>query len=176
MGELDAHYAAGRLSYEDYQHRLAGIQSADVQAQLAPFFRDLPPLVSEGAALDIQRLPVNTYTEVEIADARQRARHTRLGVFTLSVLGGWGLAAATSISLFWLIPATVFVLLYIMKVGPDSWHAPSPRQLAAQRRQNLKMLQSAEIAQRKQARRMQQEELKDSAVQFAQRSIERFNR
>ncbi|MDO4929186.1 MAG: DUF1707 domain-containing protein [Corynebacterium sp.] len=174
MGELDAHYAAGRLGYEDYQERLDVVRQASYQGDIQDIFRDLPPMDVSVAPVDVARLPENTYTVVEIADARRKAQHTRGGLFALSTLAGIGLMAGFNNPLFFLLPAVVFILLYVMKVGPDRWHTPSPRQLAAQRRQTQRMLHSAELEQRRQARKLRQEELKDAALEIAQRSVKRI--
>lgn len=101
----------------------------------------------------------------------------RLGLLLSTVIGSGGLAIAfaeawaNSAVLLLLIPL-VFVLLYVMKVGPQSWYEPSPEQLERQRFRELKMQQRAQQEQWKFERKQRTHQLTTSAMNFAQK---RFN-
>lgn len=50
VSALGEHYAAGRLTQEEYDERSGAAWSARTNAQLWPLFADLPPLVAPGTA------------------------------------------------------------------------------------------------------------------------------
>ena len=95
------------------------------------------------------------------------------------VLGGLGAEILAGVC-FLLIP-TLFVLLYVMKVGPDEWHTPSLRQLERNRRElvrakqlEIEASQAYEQAQRKLERKAQIDRLTDDALNMAQQTMNRF--
>ena len=82
-----------------------------------------------------------------------------------------------------LIIPTLFILLYVMKVGPDSWYTPSLRQLEQQRRQEIKMrqleIESAKAHQQalmRSQRKDQMNQLKSDALDAAQNTLNRFRK
>ena len=123
------------------------------------------------------------YTSGEIASARKNGQNMRLGLLALgSVLSfGAGIVLAETVANAWgVLPVIVipvlFILLYVMKVGPDDWYTPSPEQL---RRQQLKEIQAArrlEEEQRKALRAAQRDQITGDAMDFAMRQLGRFNK
>ena len=74
-------------------------------------------------------------------------------------------------------------LLYVMKVGPDSWYTPSLRQLEQQRRQEIKRrqleIESAKAHQQammRVQRKDQFNQLTSDALDVAQNTINRFRK
>ncbi len=72
--------------------------------------------------------------------------------------------AIAGIALLIAVPI-IWILLYVMKVGPDSWHAPSLRQLERMRKREIE-------AQRKD----KWSQLSDEALGLAQRQLSRWNK
>ena len=78
---------------------------------------------------------------------------------------------------------TVWLLLYVMKVGPDSWYTPSIRQLERRRRELIRVQQleieasrAREIAEQRVQRRQQVNQLTNDAINVAQSTVNRFKR
>ena len=96
-------------------------------------------------------------------------------------VGALGLTALHPI--FLLAIPTLFILLYVMKVGPDSWYTPSLRQLESQRRKEIKMrqleIESAKAHQQalmRSQRKDQMNQLKSDALDAAQNTLNRFRK
>ena len=90
-------------------------------------------------------------------------------------------AALTGTGLLFLISA-LWILLYVAKVGPESWHRPSLRQIERQRMRELKAATAEERAQTRaleQAqwaeRRRQASEITGDAMNLAKRKLEQWN-
>jgi len=73
-------------------------------------------------------------------------------------------------------------MLYVAKVGPESWHRPSPRQIERQRMRELKAAGAEERAQmraleqaRWAERRRQASEITGDAMNLAKRKLEQWN-
>ena len=73
-------------------------------------------------------------------------------------------------------------MLYVAKVGPESWHRPSPRQIERQRMSELKAATAEERAQTRaleQAqwaeRRRQASEITGNAMNLAKRKLDEWN-
>ena len=187
---LSVAFGEGRLSMDEFDRRCAAVAKAEYSPDLMALFQDLPqkPGQCQVPAPQVQNSPVYTSKDIELA--RRRGRNVRGGLMGLSTIASlafigvfaeMGADALATLSL--LIIPTVFILLYVMKVGPDSWYAPSVRQIQRAQRQAVKMQQlelqsqqAAEIAMRKQQQRQQMDQLKNDALNIAQQTMQRFNK
>lgn len=179
----------GRLTMGEFDDRCARVAKAQTHADLAPILSDLPATADPSAQT---RAPheVSMYSQAEIMQARRAGKRTRAGIFWLGTIGSIGLVALTGaaglemlsgISL--LIIPTLFILLYVMRVGPDSWYMPSLRQLEMQRRQELKARQleiEAAKAQQQALVRAQRHDqfnqITTDALDVAHQTVNRFRR
>lgn len=166
----------GRLDSDEFNRRCEQVEVATTRRDLVPLFLDLPEQQH-------QEVAEQTFTRSEIERARANGKNTRLGIFFLgsmaSFAGAVGLATATGTgtwTLLLLIIPALFTLLYIMKAGPDSWYAPSPRQLERQRFRELQTARKMEEERRKAERNVQRDQLTGDAMDFAQRALNRFNK
>ncbi|WKD58255.1 hypothetical protein CAPI_08640 [Corynebacterium capitovis DSM 44611] len=176
---------------DEFDQRCSRIAAAQFHSDLAEVFADLPQNpTGVGAVPAPSTGNVAVYTAPEIAAARRSGQHIRAGVFWLGSIGAVGATSLlTAVSgsgapalLLLLIP-TLFILLYVMKVGPNSWYAPSLRQLERHRRQLVKAKQlEIEAANAQQAallrvqRQHQLEQLKSDALDVAQQTMSRFRK
>lgn len=184
VGALSAALAEGRLTMDEFDKRCRGVAAAQLRADLEPLFRDIPqspasPAVYEAAPSG------EVYTAREIALSRKDGQKTRAGLFWLGSIGTVAGALAIpdpaiGVSVLLLIPA-LFVLLYVLKVGPDSWYTPSLRQLERKRRELVRIQQleiaaanAHEEARRRAARKQQMSQLTDDALDAAHRTVKRF--
>lgn len=187
MEALGRAFAEGRLTMDEYDQRCQQISMSQQRAELMPVFQDLPQSIHHESAVG----PM--YSAQEIYEAHRSGRRTRLGLMALTTAGtlagaplliaagGPGFAA-----LYALIPI-VFILLYIMKVGPANWYTPSPRKLERERMRQLRMYQAIESAEQRAAHEARQAqiraqrqqlagELTNEAMGFAKRSIEKLRK
>lgn len=169
MDQLGQHFAAGRLTISEYEDRCAKAADVRYQHDLALLFADLP---STAATVSTNQLQM--YSADEIEAFRRKGSRPREAIMGLTVIGTVALSLFASetvlaVLLLLLIIPAVAVLLYVLKIGPDSWHVPSPQQLERQRSRQLNQLHRYELQQRKAERKLQQEELKNSAVNQVRR-------
>ena len=87
-----------------------------------------------------------------------------------------GAVAAALIPILW-------ILLYVAKVGPSSWHAPSVRQIEKEQLREIRALTAHERAQQKMIeekmwadRRMQAGEITGQAMDLAKRKFSEWNK
>ncbi|WP_293817599.1 DUF1707 domain-containing protein [uncultured Corynebacterium sp.] len=166
---LGEHFADGRLTMIEYEERVQQATAAVSEGELEQIFSDLPKL-------EASRELVPYYSAREIDRQYRSGRNIRLGLLLSTVIGSSALAMlvnsvwANSAILLLLIPL-VFVLLYVMKVGPQSWYDPSPKQLERQRLRELKLQQRAQQAQWKFERKQRTHQLTSSAMKFAQKRL-----
>lgn len=181
MEDLGVHWAAGRLDYEDYEKRLSDVTQAQTRSDISYIFDDLPASAScnQYGALE------KTYTESEIMQARAEGRRTRAGIMTITATMGVGFALALDAPVLLVIIPVVFALLYLLKVGPDSWYMPSRAKLERERIRNNRLelaertreiesrtaIQQAEM---KALRKQRTQELTNTALEFTNESIKRF--
>ena len=187
LSDLDRSEAIARLSYalgegrlnsDEFNRRCDQVGTASTHRDLMPLFHDLPDQQPTRPG-EVEQ----TFTLSEIERARANGKNTRLGIFSLgslvSIAGTVGLTTVTGVSawglLLLIIPA-LFTVLYIMKVGPDSWYAPSPRQLERQQLKELQMARRMEGERRKAERDVIRDQLTGDAMSFAQRTLNRFNK
>lgn len=187
---LSVAFGEGRLTMDEFDRRCAAVAKAEYSPDLMALFQDLPqkPGQCQVPARQTQNAPVYTGEDIELA--RRRGRNVRGGLMGLSTIASLALMGVfaemrvDSLMMFsLLIIPTVFILLYVMKVGPDSWYTPSVRQIQRAQRQAVKMQQlelqsrqAAEIAMRKQLQRQQMDQLKNDALNIAQQTMHRFNK
>lgn len=172
-------YGEGRLDLAEYDRRCDAVAEATIHGDLIPLFRDLPSKNTSAPA--VQSKEVQVYTRGEIEQSRASGQRTRLGIFSL---GSIGTIALTSVAgqpgfpgigaLIFLIIPTLFILLYVMKVGPDSWYTPSPRQLERERLREIQAERRVEEERRKALRSAKLDEISGSAMDLAQRTLERY--
>lgn len=123
---------------EETDERCNAVAGAKTRNELNNLFTDLPQ--SEVAVAGNREM---TFTATEVDNLHKRGARPRAGLLGLttigSVTGAAILATATPFSwaLLALIPV-VFILLYVMKVGPARWYAPSARQLERERMAELR--------------------------------------
>src|SRR5699024_1562820 len=129
---------------------------------LVPVLRDIPAH---------RNTEIKEFSRTDIDKLRADGRKTRLGIALISSLVGITAGpllitsnlAIAGIALLIAVPI-IWILLYVMKVGPDSWHAPSLRQLERMRKREIE-------AQRKD----KWSQLSDEARGLAQRQLSRWN-
>ncbi|AWB84747.1 DUF1707 domain-containing protein [Corynebacterium liangguodongii] len=185
MGALSTALGEGRLTVTEFDERARRVAAAEFQADLEPIFSDIPQAPTAYSPAGGE---VTLYGAGEISAARRDGQKMRAGVFWLGTLGALAGAPALAVAtgsglgylLFLLIP-TLFVLLYMMKVGPDSWYTPSVRQLERRRRELVRIRQleiesarAHEEALRKAARKQQLSALTDDALSAAHHTVKRL--
>ena len=180
----------GRLDMAEFDNRCQAVAEAQTQQDLQPILGDLP--TGRGGGVVDKQVPDDAvlYSQAEIMQARRSGRRTRAGVFWLGTIGSIGLvsifgaAGSTALSgLSLLIIPTLFILLYVMKIGPDSWYTPSLRQLEQQRRQEIKRrqleIEAAQVHQQalmRAQRKDQINQMTNDALNIAQDTVNRFRR
>ncbi|WP_288833354.1 DUF1707 domain-containing protein [uncultured Corynebacterium sp.] len=181
----------GRLTMDEFDSRCEAVARAQFLSDLTPLFDDLPTTASPAAvpALLTPSEPA-LYGADEIRATRRQGQRMRAGVFWLGTLGSFALSgvagAVTSSGLSalpLLIIPTLFILLYVMKVGPDEWYTPSIRQLERRRRELVRVQQleieasrAHEIAAQRAQRRQQVSQLTTDAINVAQQTVSRFKK
>ena len=184
VNDLAQALGEGRLSLDEFEERTDAVMVASTRRELAAVFMDIP--TKAGSELKV-------YSQGEVARAFESTRKPRLATAMVGSLGLFfgaiasfaalsGVTAAlTGTGLLFLIPA-LWILLYVAKVGPESWHRPSLRQIERQRRRELKAATAEERAQMRaleQAqwaeRRRQAGEITGDAMNLAKRKLEQWN-
>lgn len=179
MDDLGAHFAAGRLDMMAYETRLNQVAQATMRSDISELFDDLPAIHSNPYVAE------KFYSESEIARARSEGRRTRAGIFTIATVGTFGAAIAFNAGLLLLIIPTIWAMLYLMKIGPDSWYMPSRAKLERERARDARMeqleatrqIESANAIRRaelKAIRQQRQDELTANALDFADEAIKRL--
>lgn len=180
----------GRLDMAEFDNRCQAVAEAQTQQDLQPILGDLPTGRGGGVVDKQVSDDAVLYSQAEIMQARRSGRRTRAGVFWLGTIGTIGLvsifgaAGSTALSgLSILLIPTLFILLYVMKVGPDSWYTPSLRQLEQQRRQEIKRrqleIEAAQVHQQalmRAQRKDQINQMTNDALNIAQDTVNRFRR
>lgn len=170
---LGSHFAVGRLKLNEYDERIAAAFDASTSAELDELFADLPTLDANA-----ERMPM--YSAAEVERLHEKGRNKKLGVFLLASLGGMAVGTIGTIfneNAFGLIAPFVilaaWVMLYVLKLGPDEWHVPSSKQLNRERMRQLRIEQVYQREQRRLNRREMTGDIADSALRFAR---DRLNR
>lgn len=184
MSALSLALGEGRLTMAEFDERCTAITAANFRTDLDAVFCDLPQTPQQVVA------PVQQYSAQDIELARRNGKRTRLGIFGLSTIASVAgviffdtFHADLFSGLSLLIIPTVFILLYVMKIGPDAWYAPSIRELERNKRQLVRMQQleleasrAHEIAAQKAQRKQQLNQLTGEALNIAQQTVSRFNK
>jgi len=184
MTALGRALGEGRITMDEFDRRCTAVAEAQYHEDLARLFDDLPQTparIEPGSEMTL-------YGAEEIVAARRRGQRTRAGIFWLGTLGAAGATIALSTvselsGLALLVIPTLYILLYVMKVGPDSWYTPSLRQLERRRRELIRVQQleieasrAREIAEQRVQRRQQVNQLTNDAINIAQSTVNRFKR
>lgn len=184
VNDLAQALGEGRLSLDEFEERTDAVMQASTRRELADIFMDIPTKAST---------ELKIYSQGEMERAYQATKKPRLATAMVGSLGLifgsivsfnalTGLTAAmTGTGLLFLIPA-LWIMLYVAKVGPESWHRPSPRQVERQRMRELKAAGALERAQMKaleqakwEERRRQAGEITGDAMNLAKRKLEEWN-
>lgn len=181
MEDLGAHWAAGRLDYEDYEKRIDHVTQAQTRSDISYIFDDLPASNPRNQYGALEK----SYTETEIMQARAEGRRTRAGIMTITTVMSFGFGVALDAPILLVIIPVVFALLYLMKVGPDSWYMPSRAKLErermrsdrlelAERTREIESRTALQQAEMKALRKQRTQELTNTALEFTNESIKRF--
>lgn len=178
MAALGRAFAEGRLALDEYDERVRGVAEARTRGDIEPLFRDLPTgrdLAAYGGGG-----PEKLYSASEIDAVHRHGTRVKAGLLGISVLGSIAatvaLSAVVSSSLSMLallVVPLVWLLLYVMQAGPDSWHVPSP---AAVERRRLRELKTAEKLRRAEQRALEAERLADLRLERRVRTEELTSR
>lgn len=176
LAALGQYYAEGRLSMEETDDRCAAVAGAKTRSDLNELFTDLPQReIATAAGQEI------TYTATEVAALHRRGARPRAGILGLTTIGavtGAGILALSSPfawTLLVLIPV-VFILLYVMKVGPADWYAPSPRQLERERLAELRKEEKLRALEMRARRRELTNDITHKALKAAESTLSRKRR
>ena len=184
VNDLAQALGEGRLSLDEFEERTDAVMQASTRRELADIFMDIPTKAST---------ELKIYSQGEMERAYQATKKPRLatamvgslGLFFGSIASFGALSGVTAVltgtGLLFLIPA-LWIMLYVAKVGPESWHRPSPRQVERQRIRELKAAGALERAQMKaleqarwEERRRQAGEITGDAMNLAKRKLEEWN-
>ena len=191
MDDLGKHFAAGRLDITEYDNRLTNVAEATMMSDLMPIFSDLPAITNANTLASIPHatgLPEEiAFTSNEIAENYRSGKRIRLGITLLAFLPFFAtFHLETIISGITLIAFLVTVImLYVLKLGPKSWHQPSPRALARQRQRQIAQAQAMQVqamelanaqqmAQQRALRQQRQAEITDAALDVANQYIQQL--
>ncbi|WP_080791672.1 DUF1707 SHOCT-like domain-containing protein [Corynebacterium pacaense] len=173
LAALGQFYAEGRLSMAETDERCAAVAEARTRADLNSLFTDLPQ--SEIAVPGASGISFSAH---EVAEMHRNGARPRAGILGLStVLAVTATAALAPLSTFApillaIIPI-VFILLYVMKVGPRSWYAPSPQQLERERLKALRVEEKQRELELRAQRRERTHALTTRALDVAQDALEK---
>lgn len=185
LSVLAVHFADGRLTLTEYDERCRDASSAVTREELDTVFTDLPVLPNQRYAAGSAGTGMEVYSAGEIAEKHRRGSRPRAGVMALTGLGAVGGAIAVNSMLspviLLLIPA-VAVLLYVMKIGPESWYTPSPEALERARARRIRREHKLALEEQQQAqelaleeqrarRKLRTSEMTGDAVDLAQRAM-----
>ena len=191
MDDLGKHFAAGRLDITEYDNRLTNVAEATMMSDLIPIFSDLPAITNTNTLASIPHaagLPDEVaFTSSEIEENYRSGKRIKLGITLLAFLPFFATASASTLIsgiAFSVFLATV-IMLYVLKLGPKSWHQPSPRALARQRQrqiaqaeamqvQAMQLANAQQMAQQQALRKQRQAEITDAALDVANQYIQRL--
>lgn len=188
MAALGRAFAEGRITIDEYDDRCQGITRATVRGDLDRFFQDIPQN-PDGSGKDLDTM----YSAQEVSAAYKTSRNIRSGLLGLTTVGSIAaipvLAVAGSVvpALPLVLIPIVWILLYIMKIGPKSWYTPSPKQIERERLREIQSADAIRNAERKAEEQARQAELKaerqrlageltNEAMGFAKRSLDKFTK
>ncbi|MDN8624009.1 MULTISPECIES: DUF1707 domain-containing protein [Corynebacterium] len=171
---LGIHFSQGRLTIDEYDQRVSAASAALSNEDLNALFTDLPGLPSATVTKGSQSLV--TLSDGTVLPPASYGRNIRLGLLLgSSTLLAIPVAISSALApILFLIPL-IFILLYIMKIGPESWHTASRIRQAKRMERDQLRLQKEELElerrklqlEQKQRRREIQHEAMGSAMDFA---------
>lgn len=175
IAALSQFYAEGRLTETEADARFEAVTNAKTLKDLNELFTDLP-----GRDMVLWKNNEPTFTQSEVTELQKKGAKPRVGILALSALAvPIGLQVAVpelaSVALT-MLPVIVFILLFILKIGPSSWYAPSPRQLQRERLKELKASQAARDLERREAKREKTHMLTDRALDMANDFLKKNDR
>ena len=193
MDDLGKHFTAGRLDITEYDNRLTNVTEATMWSDLIPIFSDLPAITDTNTSAAMPHaagIPEEAkFSRSEIEENYRSGKRIKLGIMILTFMAA---VSATFVLQDKLVAFTMmmaflamFVLLYVMKLGPKSWHQPSPRALARQRQRQIAQAQAMQVqamelanaqqmAQQRALRQQRQAEITDAALDVANQYIQQL--
>ncbi|MGP6175606.1 DUF1707 SHOCT-like domain-containing protein [Corynebacterium sp. A21] len=173
MSQLGHAMAEGRLSIDEYDIRCRKVAAAEVRSDLDGLFHDLPQTFAQRPGTEIEQV----YNASEVEAAHRSGARPKAGLLGLSTIGA---VIATAVMapaigemslLFMFIIPVMAILLYVMKIGPASWYAPSKRQLERNRLRELRTAERLRSAELRVQRKERQHELTSEAMSMAKNFI-----
>lgn len=193
MDDLGKHFTAGRLDITEYDNRLTNVAEATMRSDLIPIFSDLPAITDTNTSAAIPHaagIPDEVkFTSSEIEENYRSGKRIKLGIMILIFMAVVSATLILHTALIAFIMTmtflAMFVLLYVMKLGPKSWHQPSPRALARQRQRQIAQAQAMQVqamqlahaqqmAQQRALRQQRQTEITNAALDVTNQYIQRL--
>ena len=193
MDDLGKHFTAGRLDITEYDNRLTNVAEAIMWSDLIPIFSDLPAITDTNTSAAIPHVSgipeEEKFSRSEIEESYRSGKRIKLGIMILTFMAAVSstLILQDKLVAFAMMMTflAMFVLLYVMKLGPKSWHQPSPRALARQRRRQIAQAQAMQVqamqlahAQQMAERRLlwqqQQAEITNAALEVTNQYVQRL--
>ena len=191
MDDLGKHFTAGRLDITEYDNRLTNVAEATMRSDLIPIFSDLPAITDANTPAAIPHaagIPDEvTFTSSEIEENYRSGKRIRLGITLLAFLPFFATFHLETIisGITFIAFLAIFIMLYILKLGPKSWHQPSPRALARQRQRQIAQAQAMQVqamelanaqqmAQQRALRQQRQAEITNAALEVTNQYIQRL--
>lgn len=172
MDDLGEHFAAGRLDLATYEQRLDVVTNATMMSELSELFDDLP---ANSAQAPSTTGTMAVYSAAEVSEAHRSGRNIRSGIMGLTSILCVMATSVTDEGLCMFLIPIVAILLYVLKVGPKQWYAPSTRQLEKQRMRQISAAhQNQQRAIAKAERKRKQAELNSIAMDLATDTLKRF--
>ena len=156
-----------------------------------PIFSDLPAITNANTPAAIPYaagIPDEvTFTSSEIEENYRSGKRIRLGITLLAFLPFFATFHLETIisSITFIAFLVTIIMLYVLKLGPKSWHQPSPRALARQRQrqiaqaeamqvQAMELANAQQMAQQQALRKQRQAEITDAALEVTNQYIQRL--
>ena len=193
MDDLGKHFTAGRLDITEYDNRLTNVTEATMWSDLIPIFSDLPAITDTNTSAAMPHaagIPEEAkFSRSEIEENYRSGKRIKLGIMILTFMAA---VSATFVLQDKLVAFTMmmaflamFVLLYVMKLGPKSWHQPSLRALARQRQRQIAQAQAMQVqamqlahaqqmVQQRALRQQRQAEITNAALEVTNQYVQRL--
>lgn len=174
----------GRLSVDEFEERSDSVMGARTRRDIVPLFTDIP---------DQPIAEPKIYSRADVERAWEAGHKPKLatgliGSLLLTIggtsafIGAFGAAGvgaavglvSASVAAFLLIPV-LWIALYVLKVGPSSWHAPSPRQVERQKHKEILATQAEQRALMWAHNKQTAGELTGQALDFAKRRVDNWS-
>ena len=163
------------MTVDEYDERCALASVAKTQAELNALFTDLPPVPEMQHGSSVEPF----YSAAEIDHAHDQGKRPKLAVLSLATIGSVAGTIALSAMgmelaflLLFIIPV-VAIMLYVAKIGPDSWNRPSQQQLHRARIRELRASEKLRAAELRVQRKERQAELTTKAMDWAGDAIKK---